>query len=310
MQSNIVVVGSSNTDMVIQVPRLPLPGETVLGGRYSVSAGGKGANQAVAAARAGGHVSFISKVGNDDLGERALEGFRNEGIDTSHIKQDPDAPTGVAMIYVNDRAENCIAVAAGANENLSETDITLAGEIIAEASVLVVQLEIPIQTVEKAVQLAAAADVLVILNPAPAQVLSDDLLRHISILTPNETEASLLTGMEVNDNLDAVADKLHEKGVKTVIITLGSKGSFISSDSFSGLIPAFTVNAVDTTAAGDVFNGALAVGLASKYSLKNAVHFASAAAALSVMRMGAQASAPTYKEINEFLSENLTDWHE
>lgn len=304
MQSNIVVVGSSNTDMVIQVPHLPLPGETVLGGKFSVLAGGKGANQAVSAARAGGRVSFVSKVGNDDLGGRALEGFRNEGIDVSQIKQDPDAPTGVAMIYVNDRAENCIAVAAGANENLSESDIALAGEIIVGASVLVVQLEIPIKTVEKAVKLAAAANVLVILNPAPAQILSDDLLRHVSVLTPNETEASLLTGMDVNDNFEAIADKLHKKGVKTVIITLGSKGTYVSSDDFSGLIPAYSVKAVDTTAAGDVFNGALAVGLAEKKSLMDAVQFASAAAALSVTRMGAQVSAPTDKEIKDFLSGN------
>jgi ribokinase len=310
MRSNVIVVGSSNTDMVIKVPRLPLPGETVLGGRFSVLAGGKGANQAVSAARAGGHVCFISKVGRDDFGERSLEGFKNEGIDVSQIKQDPDAPTGVAMIYVNDRAENCIAVAAGANENLSETDIALAGKMIAEASVLVVQLEIPIKTVEKAVKLAAEADVTVILNPAPAQVLSDNILRHVSILTPNETEASLLTGMKVTDNLDAVADKLHRKGVKTVIITLGSRGSFVSSDTFTGLIPAFTVKAIDTTAAGDVFNGALAVGLAEKKPLVDAIQFANAAAALSVMQMGAQVSAPTDKEIKDFLSENLPDWHE
>jgi len=304
MQPNIVVVGSSNTDMVIQVPELPAPGETILGGKFSVLAGGKGANQAVSAARAGGRVCFISKVGRDDLGKRALEGFEKDGIDVTQIKQDPDAPTGVAMIYVNDRAENCIAVAAGANENLSETDIIAAGEMIAGASVLVVQLEIPIKTVEKAVELAAESNVIVILNPAPAQTLSDELLRHVSILTPNETEASLLTGLEVNDNLEAVATKLHEKGVKTVIITLGSKGSFVSSDDFSGLVPAFPVKAVDTTAAGDVFNGALAVGLAENKSLKYAVQYASAAAALSVMRMGAQISAPADKEIKDFLSEN------
>ena len=303
MYPNIVVVGSSNTDMVIQVPELPAPGETILGGKFSVLAGGKGANQAVSAARAGGRVCFISKVGNDDLGKRALEGFGKDGIDVSQIKQDPDAPTGVAMIYVNDRAENCIAVAAGANENLSETDIIAAGEIIAGASVLVVQLEIPIKTVEKAVELAAESNVIVILNPAPAQTLSDELLRHVSILTPNETEASLLTGLDVNDNLEAVAAKLHEKGVKTVIITLGSKGSFVSSDDFLGLVPAYPVKAVDTTAAGDVFNGALAVGIAENKSLKNAVQYASAAAALSVMRMGAQISAPTDKEIKDFLSE-------
>jgi len=304
MQPNIVVVGSSNTDMVIQVPELPAPGETILGGKFSVLAGGKGANQAVSAARAGGRVCFISKVGRDDLGKRALEGFEKDGIDVTQIKQDPDAPTGVAMIYVNDRAENCIAVAAGANENLSETDIIAAGEMIAGASVLVVQLEIPIKTVEKAVELAAESNVIVILNPAPAQTLSDELLRHVSILTPNETEASLLTGLEVNDNLEAVATKLHKKGVKTVIITLGSKGSFVSSDDFSGLVPAFPVKAVDTTAAGDVFNGALAVGLAENKSLKYAVQYASAAAALSVMRMGAQISAPADKEIKDFLSEN------
>lgn len=304
MKTNIVVIGSSNTDMVIRVPWLPAPGETVLGGKFSVSAGGKGANQAVAAARAGGRTAFISKVGMDDLGKRSMEGFKREGIDVSFIGQDPEAPTGVAMIYVNDQGENCIAVAAGANENLSEADIALAGELIEKASVMLVQLEIPLQTVEKAINLATAANVEVILNPAPAQALSDNLLRGVSVLTPNETEAGILTGMETKNDPAVVAEKLRKKGVKTVIITLGSRGSYVLNDEFSGLVPGFKVNPVDTTAAGDVFNGALAVGIAGKKSMDQAVRFASAAAALSVTRPGAQASAPVIKEIEEFLAKN------
>ncbi len=301
MKVNIVVIGSSNTDMVIRVPRLPEPGETVLGGRFSVSAGGKGANQAVAAARAGGRVAFISKVGQDDLGKRAIEGFQREGIDISRMCRDMEAPTGVAMIYVDPEGENCIAVAAGANEQLTPQDILSADELIADASVLLVQLEIPLKTVEKAVRMAVESRTKVILNPAPAQHLSSEILRSVAVLTPNETEASILLGTEINGDYERAAAKLREKGVETVIITLGSKGAFVSDNDFTGLVSAYDVKPVDTTAAGDVFNGALAVGFAENKTIKEAVQFASAAAAISVTRPGAQASAPSAKEIIAFI---------
>ncbi len=302
MKTNIVVVGSSNTDMVIRVPRLPAPGETVLGGTYSVSAGGKGANQAVAAARAGGRVAFIAKVGRDDFGSRAIEGFQRAGIDTTWVSQDPDAPSGVAMIYVDAEGENSIAVAAGANERLSEVDILSAKEVIAGATVLLVQMEIPLKTVEAAVSTAAEAGVQVILNPAPAQPLSREILRHVSVLTPNETEAALLLRETIINNYEQAARKLREKGVKTVIITLGSRGSFVSDERFTGMVPAYKVKATDTIAAGDVFNGALAVALSEKKTMEEAVRFASAAAAISVTRRGAQASAPAAGEIIKFMS--------
>jgi ribokinase len=301
---NIVVAGSSNTDMVIRVPKLPGPGETVLGGRFSVSAGGKGANQAVAAARAGGRVAFISKVGDDDLGRRAIEGFQREGIDISRVHRDKKAPTGVAMIYVDATGENCIAVAAGANEHLVPRNILSARALIAKASVLLVQLEIPPDTVEAAVKAASESGTKVILNPAPARFLSDEILRSVSVLTPNETEAAILLGTGKGGDYEKAAGKLRKKGVETVIITLGSKGAFVSGDEFSGLIPAYHVNPVDTTAAGDVFNGALAVGLAENKNIREAVSFASAAAAISVTRPGAQASAPSSEEIIAFIKKH------
>ncbi len=301
MKANIVVAGSSNPDMVIRVPKLPAPGETVLGGKYSVAAGGKGANQAVAAARAGGRVAFISRVGHDDLGKRAVEGFQREGIDVTFVHRDTAAPTGVAMIYVDAGGENCIAVAAGANDRLTEQDILQAGDMIKAASVLLVQLEIPLKTVETAVKTAAGAGITVILNPAPARFLSTEILRSVSVLTPNETEAALLLGREIRGDYEKAALELQKKGVKTVIITLGPEGSYVLSDGFTGLIPAFDVAPVDTVAAGDVFNGVLAVALAEKKPIEEAVRFASAAAAISVTRPGAQASAPSATEVFEFI---------
>ncbi|MCE5251998.1 ribokinase [bacterium] len=307
MTKSIVVIGSSNTDMIIKVARIPKPGETVIGGVFSTAPGGKGANQAVSAARAGGKVVFIARVGEDMFGEQALNGFINDGIDVSHIAKDPSAPSGVALIFVDEKGENSIAVASGANARVSPSDMDAAREALVSAGNVLMQLEIPLETVEIAAKTACVNGVRVILNPAPAQPLGDDLLKNVSILTPNETEAELLTGIRVENERDAAkaADKLLDKGVGTVLITLGARGVFAAAPDFRGIIPAFRVQqAVDTTAAGDVFNGVLAVSLAEGKCLVDAVRFSNAAAALSVTRLGAQTSAPYRSEIEEFLKNN------
>ena len=303
MSRNIVVVGSSNTDMIIKLDRLPQPGETVLGGDFSTAAGGKGANQAVAAARAGGDVTFVARVGDDMFGRLAVEQFAADGIDVRHVIEDSDAPSGVALIFVDRNGENSIAVASGANAFLTPVDALSARDAVRDAQIMITQLETPIETVRAAVVLASEQGVPVILNPAPAQSLGADILRHVSVLTPNETEAELLTGVKVSTTADAEAasEKLASMGVEAIVITLGSRGAFVFNADHSELIAGFDVQAVDTTAAGDVFNGALAVALAKEAPLLEAVHFANAAAALSVTKLGAQPSAPTLDEIEEFL---------
>lgn len=303
----IVVIGSSNTDMIIRVPRIPRPGETILGGRFLTAAGGKGANQAVAAARAGGEITFIACIGEDNIGGESIAGFNKEGIDVRRIARDPDNPSGVALIFVGDDGENSIAVASGANMSLTPERIIANKDFILSADMVVMQLESPLETVETAAELAFEKSIPVILNPAPAQPLPDDLLEKVDILTPNESEAEILTGIPVSDieSARSAAIVLHEKGVKKVIITLGSKGAFISALDIQTLVPGFQVNAVDTTAAGDVFNGALSVALTEGQSLDMAVRFANAAAALSVTKPGAQPSAPHRSEIEGFLKRGV-----
>ena len=302
MHSSIVVIGSSNTDMVIKADHLPLPGETVLGGTFLLNPGGKGANQAVAAARLDGRVCFITKTGHDAFGKENIALFQQEGIDTGHALVDEQLPSGVALITVDKKGENCIVVASGANASLLPADLLPAREKIVSASVLVLQLEIPLETVEYAAALAAKAGVKVILNPAPACALPDSLLQHISIITPNETEAELLTGIAIHDiaSAEQAAKLLQQKGVATVLITLGDKGALLVTADKVTHIPSFKVQAVDTTAAGDVFNGALAVAVAQNIPLPDAVLFATKAAAISVTRMGAQSSAPYLKEVTAF----------
>lgn len=300
----IVVVGSSNTDMIIKLDRIPRAGETVLGGEFATAAGGKGANQAVAAARAGGEVTFVARVGQDMFGERAVSGFVQDGIHTQHIVRDAQAPSGVALIFVAHDGENSIAVAGGANARLSPDDVTKAESAIARANNLLIQLETPLETVQAAAACAFRAEVPVILNPAPARKLPSELLKLVSILTPNETEIELLTGIAVADDGSAAraAEQLLGQGVRRVIITLGSRGAFVAGDSFRQLVPGFEVKPVDTTAAGDVFNGALAVALGQGQPLLQAVRFANAAAAISVTRFGAQPSAPVRQEIEALLA--------
>ncbi len=300
---NILVVGSSNTDMIVRAVRIPRPGETILGGEFSVAAGGKGANQAVAAARAGGDVTFIARVGDDDFGKRAIAGFTRDRINVRYIRRDKQNPSGVALICVAVDGENSIAVASGANGKLSLADVKSAEPAFTRANILLTQLESPLATVIAAIRLATKHGVTVILNPAPARPLPASLLRQVSILTPNETEAEILTGVKVRTKANAAkaARKLHQLGVRTVIITLGARGVFCSTNSIQQRLPAFKVRVVDTTAAGDVFNGALAVALAERQNINDAIRFASAAAALSVTKLGAQPSAPRRAEIVQFL---------
>ena len=300
---SIVVVGSSNTDMIIRVPRIPRAGETLLGGEFLTAAGGKGANQAVGAARAGGKVAFIARVGRDAFGDQAIAGLLRDGIDVSRVFRDKLTPSGVALIFVAQDGENSIAVAGGANAKLSPSDVKKAAGVIRSAGLLVAQLETPLATVTAAVELAVKAGVPVILNPAPARPLPNSLLERISILTPNETEAELLTGIKVTDAAAAAkaCSKLRSRGVGIVILTLGERGAFLADANGRRLVPGFKVKTVDSTAAGDIFNGALSVALAEGKAVFDAVRFANAAAALSVTRLGAQPSAPSRADIEKFI---------
>lgn len=297
----IVVIGSTNTDMVIKTSHLPLPGETILGGEFLMNPGGKGANQAVAASRLGGDVAFISKTGNDIFGEQSVENLSREGVNTENIVVDQENPSGVALITVDSRAENCIVVAPGSNMTLKPDDIDKAIKQIEMADIVLLQLEIPIETVEYAAQIAFRNEKRVILNPAPAQKLSDSILKTIYILTPNETEAEILTGVKVTntDTAKKAAQILLKKSVEIVIITMGANGAFVHTNSLSELIPAPEVKAVDTTAAGDTFNGALAVAVSEGFNIREAVQFANKAASIAVTRLGAQTSTPYRSEVGE-----------
>ena len=295
----IVVVGSTNTDMVVKAARIPAPGETILGGRFLMNPGGKGANQAVAAARLGAEVVFIAKVGDDLFGREAKALFAKENICTDYVLTDPSEPSGVALIMVDAKGENCIAVASGANGTLMPEDIEGLEGVIAQSDLLLMQLETPLETVRYAADVAVNLGVPVILNPAPACELPSDLYDCLEVITPNESEAELLTNIKVTDeaSAEAAARVLCDKGVLNVVITMGAKGAYVFDGEDGVMVPAFKVEAVDTTAAGDVFNGALAVALTEELELEAAVRFASKAASISVTRMGAQASAPRREEL-------------
>ncbi len=296
--NKIFVIGSSNTDMVVKTDQLPLPGETRLGGKFFMNAGGKGANQAVAAARLGGHTTLITKLGNDIFGKQALENFRNENIHTCYVFMDENNPSGTALIMVNDEGENCIVVAPGANASLLPADIENAIDT-QEAAIILMQLEIPMQTIKYAAKRAKSNQQKLIINPAPAQKLENELLSGLFLITPNETEAYLLTGIKTEDEITAskAATIFLDMGVQNVIITLGKQGAFFQNNKMKIKISAPTVKAVDTTAAGDIFNGALAVAIAEMMDWEQALQFAVQAASISVTRMGAQSSAPYRNEI-------------
>jgi ribokinase len=297
--TKITIIGSSNTDMVIKSGHLPAPGETVLGGDFFMNPGGKGANQAVAAARLGGEVHFVCKVGKDVFGETALQQFKQDGINTQFVTQDPLAPSGVALINVDAKGENCITVASGANNCLSKGDIDAASEIFEAGDFVLTQLETPLETVVYAAKIAAKKGLKVVLNPAPAAELPAELFAHLYAITPNETEAEFLTGIPVNDLLSAekAANILLHKGVQHVIITLGAEGALYKTAYETEHIPVAKVEAKDTTAAGDCFNGALVVGLSEGMSWTEAITFACKAASISVTRLGAQASMPRLEEL-------------
>jgi len=296
----ITVIGSTNTDMVIKTSKLPSPGETILGGNFLMNPGGKGANQAVAAARLNGQVILVAKTGEDLFGQQAKKLFRSENLDTEYLTSDPVVPSGIALITVDDHGENCIVVAPGANARLVREDIVNALPALMKSEFILMQLEIPLDTVIYAAEIAYKAGRKVILNPAPAQQLPTELLSMLYMITPNETEAELLTGIPVIDidSAKAAAKILLGKGVEVAVITMGSKGALLVTAENAELIPAYKVEAIDTTAAGDCFNGALTVALSEGAELKDAVSFANKAASISVTRMGAQASAPYRHEID------------
>lgn len=300
---NIVVIGSSNTDMVVKTSHLPIGGETVLGGDFFMNAGGKGANQAVAAARYGNRVVFVAKTGDDLFGKQVREQLKIDGIITDYVFIDKEHPSGVALITIDKDAENCIVVASGANMYLSTDDIDQAADEICSADVVLMQLESPVETVAYAARMAAQAGVPVILNPAPAPIepLSTELMQNLYLITPNRSEASLISGIEVTDMESAqrAAKAIYAMGPRNVIITLGSEGSLIYDGETFMHIEALKVKAVDTTAAGDTYNGVLASVIAEGKSLIEAASEASIAGAISVTRMGAQPAAPTREEINE-----------
>ena len=286
-------------DMVVKTSHIPVPGETVLSGSFFMNPGGKGANQAVSVARLGGDVAFVSKVGNDVFGKQSTQLFQEEGIDIAHLLSDDTLPSGVALITVDRSGENSIVVASGANAGLTPADLEDALDKIAGAGIVLMQLEIPMETVHFVAMYAAKHSVKVILNPAPANTLPPKLLSCIDIITPNQSEAAMLSGINVTDAATAAqaAVAIHNLGVKSVIITMGAMGCVIYDKGEITLVPAQKVEAVDTTAAGDVFCGALAVALAEGGTLFDAVNFASRAAAISVTRMGAQPSIPYRKEL-------------
>lgn len=294
------MVGSSNIDMVVMTDRIPLPGETVMGNKFVMAGGGKGANQAVAAARLCADVTFVARLGSDVFGDQSIEKLSNEDIDCRFVTRDAETPSGVALIFVDGNAENCIVVAPGANETLKPEHVVQAKGTIEGADVLITQFEVPLETVAEAVEIAHAAGVKVILNPAPARELPKELLSMVDVLTPNETEAAILAGMEPSDAIDPekVGRKLLDLGVGAVVMTLGSKGALIVTNDGAEMVPSQKVEPVDTTAAGDAFNGGLAVALAEGRSLTDAARFGAKAAAIAVTRVGAQPSLATRAEVD------------
>jgi ribokinase len=298
----VVVIGSINMDLIARVPHVPAPGETILGRDFVMLPGGKGANQAVAAARLGAPVRMLGRVGSDELGRTLLGELRGSGVETSHVQVTPGVASGIAMITVGDDGENAITVASGANWAVTPDDVTVAADLLRDAAICVVQLELPLPVVERAVHRCRENRVPLILDPAPAprEPLPDPLWK-VDILSPNETEAAALTGLPTNEAPARVAGALRERGARAVVLKLGARGAYVSSPDFEGAVAPFNVQAVDTTAAGDAFTGALAVALAEGRSLHDAVRFANAAGALACTKIGAQAAMPTRAALDELV---------
>jgi len=303
--AKLAVLGSINADHILNLTHFPRPGETVIGKQYQIAFGGKGANQAVAAGRAGADIAFIACVGADDIGERIRQQLQQDRIDTAPVETVADEATGVAMIFVNGEGENNIGIYSGANAALTPACVARHQQVIAHADALLMQLESPLESVLAAAKIARANATQVILNPAPATQLSDALLALIDIITPNETEAEILTGIAVKSDEDAAraAQALHEKGIHTILITLGRRGVWLSEQGTGVRIPGFSVQAIDTIAAGDTFNGAFITARLEGVAMHDAVRFAHAAAAIAVTRPGAQPSVPWRAEIDTFLQQ-------
>lgn len=303
--AKLAVLGSINADHILNLSHFPRPGETVIGKQYQIAFGGKGANQAVAAGRAGADIAFIACVGADDIGERIRQQLQQDRIDTAPVETVADEATGVAMIFVNGEGENNIGIYSGANAALTPACVDRHQQVIADAEALLMQLESPLESVLAAAKIARANATQVILNPAPATQLSDELLALIDIITPNETEAEILTGIVVKSDEDAAraAQALHNKGISTVLITLGRRGVWLSEQGQGVRIPGFSVQAIDTIAAGDTFNGAFITARLEGVAMHDAVRFAHAAAAIAVTRPGAQPSVPWRSEIDNFLQQ-------
>ncbi|MEB3754774.1 ribokinase [Acinetobacter sp. MD2(2019)] len=300
----LVVLGSINADHILTLEHFPHPGQTLSGRDYQIAFGGKGANQAVAAGRSGADIRFIACVGEDDIGQRMIEQFNKDRIDTQAVSPVQGQSTGVALIFVNAVAENCIGIFAGANACLSTDYVQQHANLIRSSNALLLQLETPLESIIEAAEIAQNSGVKVILNPAPARELPEALLRLVDIITPNETEALSLTGVIIHDEKDAAeaACILHSKGIKTVVITMGSRGVWLSESGQGQLVAGFKVNAVDTIAAGDTFNGAFVTALLEGKTALDAARFANAAAAIAVTRSGGQPSVPWREEIDAFLN--------
>jgi ribokinase len=296
--AKILVVGSINMDLVVRVPQIPKPGETVIGGDFETFPGGKGANQAVAASRMGGEVTMVGRVGNDDFGNSLIQGLIEDRVRTTYVIKDSEASTGIAMIAVDPSGQNIIMVASGANAKVSAEDVNNARELMREADLLLVQLECPLETVSRAIDLAKAYEVDVVLNPAPAQPLSEGLLSKVDYLTPNETELALLSG---EPDVERSIEILRGWGVRNLIITLGANGARVVNEGLDQYFPSFEITAIDATAAGDAFNGALAVGLAEGKPLSEAVRYGTAAGALAATRRGAQPSLPQREDVEKLI---------
>lgn len=305
-ENRILIIGSSNTDMTVRIAHLPVPGETVLGGSFTMGQGGKGANQAVAVSRLGGYAEFVCMVGNDMFGRNSIEYYQKEGISTDNCFISDSTSSGVALISVDESAENCIAVASGANADLSVSHMEQLRPLIESAELLLLQLEIPVETVVAAAKIAYDAGVKVVLNPAPACALPKELFQYVSLMIPNQTELAMLTGQEISDEASALKGIgiLKDKGVETVIVTMGAQGALVSLPEKDSFVPSMKVKAVDTTAAGDTFCGGVCVALAEGRSIEEAVAFATAAASITVCNIGAQDSIPFREAVENKLKNN------